>query len=101
MVEIFNELLLTNGCNPFRIDCKFAVAEIGNEFTVIVCCLESNEFFKPETVEILSPVTIPLKVALSPDASTEKESFFKVPVKVGLLMFYLVCICNNNEAATF
>ena len=105
MVEIFIELLLTNGCNPFRIDCKFAVAEIGNEFVVIVVCLESNEVCNPEVVEIFRPFTIPLKVALLhtkfPDGSTEKISFLKVPVKLGLLLFNFVCICNNKEAATF
>ena len=76
MVEIFNELIITNGCNPFRIDCKFAVAVIGNELVVIVGCLVSNNVDKPETVEIFIPLTTPFKVALLhikfPDVSTEK-----------------------------
>ena len=38
-LEIFNELFVASGCNPFRIDCKFVVAEIGNEFVVIIFVL--------------------------------------------------------------
>jgi hypothetical protein len=75
MVEIFIELLFINGCNPFRIDCKFAVAEIGNEFVVTVACLESNDVCNHEMVEIFKPLIIPWKVALLhikfPDGSTE------------------------------
>ena len=90
--EIFKELFVIVGCNPFKTVWRFKTDELLRELLVIVGCNPDRAEDNPEISFIVNPFTIPLEVALLqiklPEASIEKVLllFFKVPVYWGELI---------------